>query len=176
MSPLIQSYYDQHNSLIEILEKQGEISLISIANDTFRRTLVLSIASYFEHEVCELLRKMTAARSTQDEIVCSFVNAKGIQRQYHTYFQWGGNNANQFFSLFGRVVRDKALKDIQENPDLLGSVRAFLELGALRNQLVHQKFLNFTVEKTPEEIIVLYRKATHFVVYLHSLLFPVLDD
>lgn len=41
-----------------------------------------------------------------------------------------------------------------------------MELGRLRNELVHKNFAAFSVEKTPDEIYSLYLKANDFILYL----------
>ena len=43
------------------------------------------------------------------------------------------------------------------------SVAAFLELGNERNRLVHQNYATFPMEKTLDEIYLLYRRALTFV-------------
>ena len=43
------------------------------------------------------------------------------------------------------------------------AIRAFLELGQMRNELVHENFATFALEKTSEEIYALYSKAVPFV-------------
>ena len=86
-----------------------------------------------------------------------------MSRQYHTWFQWDGSNANSFFGLFGSDFRDFMKERIREDEELDGSVRAFLELGRERNRLVHQDFGTFPLEKTTAEIHALYTRAMRFV-------------
>jgi len=42
------------------------------------------------------------------------------------------------------------------------ALEAFLELGFLRNCLVHQNFAGYVFEKTNEEVYQLYRQASVF--------------
>ena len=106
--------------------------------------------------------------SQEDERLISFVKKKGINMEYHTYFSWGekdepekpGKNANQFFSLFGENFKSKMNNTIRQNKDLDDSVKAFIELGHLRNILVHSNFAAYNFEnKTTDEIYLMYQKA-----------------
>ncbi len=56
--------------------------------------------------------------------------------------------------------------------DLSEAVAAFLELGDLRNLLVHENFAAYLLEKTSEEIYKLYRQALRFVGYIEGKLNP----
>ena len=50
------------------------------------------------------------------------------------------------------------------------NAKAFLELGMLRNNIVHRNFASFSLEKSFEEIIELYRKGNNFIRFIESLL------
>lgn len=52
---------------------------------------------------------------------------------------------------------------IAKESDLVDAIRSFLELGSLRNQLVHRDFANFPLDKTGQEIFELYKRAVRFV-------------
>jgi hypothetical protein len=53
--------------------------------------------------------------------------------------------------------------EIKNDAQLREAIRAFIELGRTRNQLVHQNFAIFPLEKTAEEIYNLYKNALLFV-------------
>jgi hypothetical protein len=65
--------------------------------------------------------------------------------------------------MFGDEFKIFMKQKIQSDPMLEKSIPAFVELGELRNLLVHQNFSEFTVEKTPQEIYGLYCDAIAFV-------------
>ncbi|MDI6797732.1 MAG: HEPN domain-containing protein, partial [Desulfatibacillaceae bacterium] len=96
-------------------------------------------------------------------LVTSFFKNKAVNRQYHTWFDWEANNANKFFSLFGSKFKDFMKYKVNNDSKLSDSISAFLELGNYRNQLVHQDFSSFPLEKTSKEIYQLYFKAFCFV-------------
>ena len=52
---------------------------------------------------------------------------------------------------------------VNKDTDLSSSISAFIEIGRERNRLIHQDFASFSLEKTSDEIYVLYRTALRFV-------------
>jgi HEPN superfamily RiboL-PSP-like protein len=155
--------YREASEVVEALQKTPEVSLQLVAADHFRKSLLLAAASYFEHLICDCVVKFVRERSGGSTLVESFVRNKAIARQYHTWFQWEGNNANQFFGLFGSDFKSAMGSRIREVEEMQSSVRAFLELGNERNRLVHQDYATFQMEKTLDEIYILYQSALKFV-------------
>jgi hypothetical protein len=125
-------------------------------------------ASFFEDEIHRILLEMVSDRSANDQLVHNFLRNKAIERQYHTYFQWRGNNANSFFGLFGEVFKDSAEQNIKNDPSLADAIKAFLELGNTRNELAHLNFASFALDMTVEEVYKKYQTAYQFVNYLES--------
>ena len=70
-------------------------------NDTYKKSLLLSVASFFEATITKAIHDYVDKKSRQTPEIVAFVDNKAIKRQYHTFFSWDGNNANQFFGLFG---------------------------------------------------------------------------
>ncbi|MEJ5178860.1 HEPN domain-containing protein [Erwinia sp. MYb416] len=149
--------------LIALLQKTQEISLISSAEENFKKSLLLAAASFFEKNMSDCVMDFVCESAGGGHIIASLVQNKAIKRQYHTWFSWDEKNANAFFSLFGQDFLQVAKIAVRENPALDSSIKAFLEVGRERNRLVHQDFGNFTLEKTTREIYDLYQEATYFV-------------
>lgn len=149
--------------LLDVLDEAGEVSLRAVADENLRKSLLLAAASYFERRMIEAVLSFVEDATGRNVLVAALVRNKVVSRQYHTWFQWDGNNANSFFGLFGSDFRDFMKARIAGDGALEDSVRAFLELGRERNRLVHQDFGVFPLEKTTEEIHALYRRAVLFV-------------
>lgn len=107
-------------------------------------------------------------KNSGSDLVTEFVRNKAVERQFHSYFGWSGNNANSFFGLFGRGFKSHMDRRVREEEEYRQAIRAFLELGNDRNRLVHQDFGTFSLEKTSEEIYSHYRQARLFVDSLES--------
>jgi hypothetical protein len=86
------------DQLLRILSSAGEISLRSSADDTYRKSLLLSVASYFEAKLTRIVIDFVEEQTADKHIVVSLVKNKAVSLQYHTWFDWEGNNANSFGS------------------------------------------------------------------------------
>ena len=164
---IVGTRYKEFKEMIDYLENNKEISLQIVADDNLKKVLLLSAASYFEDEIKELILNFVE-KNSNSPMIKSFVKNKAVERQYHTYFDWGTRNANRFFSLFGDEFKNQAKGDVKDNSELEKSIRDFLEIGNLRNELVHGNFAVSHIEKTVEEIYELYRSAHQFIDYLSS--------
>jgi hypothetical protein len=160
--------YEEACAIITSLQKTPEVSLQIAAADHLRKALLLAAASFFEHQVCDCVLEFVRDCSGGSPLVESFVRNKAIARQYHSWFKWDEGNANQFFGLFGAAFRSTMTGRVKQSEELRASVRAFLEVGNERNRLVHQDYATFPLEKTLDEIYVLYRTAMQFVLHLPS--------
>ncbi|MFW9260388.1 HEPN domain-containing protein [Nostoc sp. CALU 546] len=163
---IVDRIYQDNLDLLKFLEEKNEPSFMVQFNTVFTKTLLLSAASYFEHEICRMVQTFIEYKTQNDECIVSIVKQKAIERQYHTYFDWEGRNANKFFSLFGKTFKENRLKDVKKDTNLDSAIKSFLELGNERNKLVHQNFADCTIEKTAEEVYKLYQQATLFIDFL----------
>lgn len=159
----IDRIYGDIDQLLLLLSSTGEISLRSSADDTCRKSLLLSVASYFEVRLSQIVIEFVEEQTCDKHIVVSLVKSKAISRQYHTWFDWEQNNANKFFALFGNEFKESVTKVVKEDQNLDASIKSFLELGRDRNRLVHQDYASFPLEKTSAEIYQSYQSALRFV-------------
>jgi len=152
------------SALLTVLHEKQEISLLSSVDDNWRKALLLSAASHFEYRMTSFIIEFVNDTTGGNSLVTTFVKNKAVSRQFHTWFNWGDANANSFFGLFGSDFRTFMQDKVRRNEELSLSIKAFLELGAERNRLVHQDYGTFPMEKTADEIYGLYKKALMFVV------------
>lgn len=160
---IIDTLYEENKKLLAYLREQQEITSISNVDSHFRKVLLLSAASYFESIIKNDIIVFVQNYTKSANLILEFIKNKAVERQYHTYFSWSSGNANSFFGLFGSDFREYMAKEIKASPELKDGIGAFMELGELRNFLVHQNFAIFPLEKTSEEIYQLYVKARLFV-------------
>lgn len=164
----IQRFINNYSELYEFLVKQNEISQSIQVNEHYRKILLLSCASYYEKQIIQIIKNFVESK-TEDERILSFINNKAINRQYHTYFQWEQtNNINNFLGLFGEEFKKTVSKEIKANEDLSKQIKAFIEIGAERNKMVHQNFLEYKLEKTFDEIVALHKDAICFIDFIKS--------
>ena len=171
MSPtIVDSLHTEFAAILAFLEKEDEVSWRSTVDDSFKKVLLIATASHFERSIQETILDFVQQIAGKDHPLTSLVQNKVIGRQYHTWFDWKTNNANQFFGLFGDAFKNNMKEKIGNDDNLDSSIKAFMEIGRERNRLLHEDFGNFTLEKTSEEIYKLYSSANGFVEWFPSAL------
>lgn len=163
---IIDTLYADISALLRQLQEKGEVSLQSFADSNLRKVLVLSAASWFEVRICEAVRQFAAVHSNGHPGIEGIIKRKAIDRQYHMYFDWNNRKPGPFYALFGEDCGEQLKTLINGDTKLKGSLSAFLELGDLRNELVHENFGAFSFEKTADEVYRLYQCSEEFVLFV----------
>jgi hypothetical protein len=170
---IIEKYYADHSELLDYLTISHQTSLQLVAQESFRRSLVLSIGSYFESNIKKLIEEFVKIQSANCPELISLVRITAVERQYHTLFDWDDKKINKFLSFFGADFKAKCATEIAANTELTDSARAFMQLGTLRNVIVHQNYLTVRIDKTASEILDDYHKATLIISFLSERLLKV---
>ena len=163
MPTVVDTLYEDHLALSQLLASAAEPSLQVAANDSYRKSLVLAAASFFEHAIMEALSEFISTTGRGDARLISLCKKKAIDQKYFTYFEFKDRNCNGFFAIFGPAFRAAMVAAVDADPKLDEGAQAFLDLGRLRNELVHRNFAAFPLDKTAEEIYQLYQRALVFV-------------
>jgi len=161
MSCPINKLYNDFESLKSYLLTNKELDYLNTVEKQFTKNLIISSASFLESYTQDILIDFVESTSNH-QLITSFFKNKAISRQYHTYFDWNGKNANSFLGLFGIDFRDTIKAKIKEEK-YEQYIKDFLELGKIRNELVHQNFTLYTTDKTTKEIIELFNSAYKFL-------------
>jgi hypothetical protein len=169
MHSLLKRLVDESEELRGYLSAQSQISLLRSAEDNSRKSLVLSAASLFEHRITEAILSYADRASGSDGCVTSLIRNKAVKRQFHTFFNWEDKKAGSFYTLLGEELGGKLKSDCTKSPGK-EQVEAFLEIGHLRNCLVHQNYAEFLLDKSADEIRELCEKADKFVAQVEALL------
>ena len=170
MTSVIDRLLRERDDLIQFLEHNDQPSFRVAADAVLLKTLMLSAASYFELRITAAIKMHTRAVPEQSASVLGLIESKAIKRQYHTFFDWDANNANRFFSLFGSDCKQWLKNQVANDAELARGIRAFLEIGQLRNEMVHEDFGTYELNKTAREIKQLYDEALIFVDQIPRLL------
>ncbi len=157
-----------HRELVEYLESGNSLLLRDRAESAFAKTLLIAAASYFEGRLTQMIIDLYLEMTQGVEELAEFVKRQAIGRRFAQLFQWGsdespGRNANSFYILFGDGFSAHMKQRVQDNRDFDESVKAFLEIGNLRNQMVHENYADFQLNKTVEDVYSLYTRAARFV-------------
>lgn len=170
-SAKIAALHDEYSELIAFCRSNKQVSFEMYINDIYKKSLLLSAASFFEATITKTIHDYIETKSRQTPEIVAFVDNKAIKRQYHTFFNWEGNNANQFFGLFGEDFKQRAREKIR-SMTLDEAENAFMAVGRERNRLVHQNYVEAQINDTFEEIWSKYIKACDFVELIVQLLSP----
>ena len=154
---------EEHQELMDYLQSTDDTSLQIRIEAAFVKALLLSASSYFEDRMTSGIMQVFKYGTNGSDVLVSFVRIMAIERKYHQWFDWRARNANRFFGAFGPAFSEYLKQKVSSDPTFDDSIKAFLELGNLRNQLVHENFALFKLEKTVAEVFVQYEKANKFV-------------
>ncbi|MCH9030983.1 MAG: hypothetical protein IIB00_01805 [candidate division Zixibacteria bacterium] len=168
-SDTIESIHKQTGLIVEFLASKGETTFQVTADETFRKSMILGAASYFESKIVFEIETLVTSNCDNKELVLEFVRAKGLKRKYHLLFDWDRPSANHFFATFGKRFVEFMKDKIANDATLSESIRDFMKLGKLRNDLVHGNFALYSLTLTSEELLALYKSANVFVDSLSSL-------
>lgn len=183
----VEQLKSEYDELVEYLTTQ-QPSLLNDLNKNFRKVLLLSAGSYFESQTIGILTDFVRTKSNNDERIMNFLEKQAISGRYHQLFDWGRQdmpdeytkNANKFFSFFGIDFKKQIELELKPKPNetladkiirenIIGSIEAFMQIGHLRNILVHSNFAAYNYDqKTTDEIYSLFQKAEPFLNYLKN--------
>ena len=157
-----------HRELVEYLESANSLLLRDRVESAFAKTLLIAAASYFEVRLTQMIIDLYLEITQGAEELAEFVKRQAIGRRFAQLFQWGSDgsparNANSFYILFGEGFSAHMKQRVQEDRDFDESVKAFLEIGNLRNQMVHEDYADFQLNKTVGDVYSLYIRAARFV-------------
>lgn len=159
----VDTIYKEFKDAASVLESARELSLMVVLESHLRKTLLLSAASYFEYTITRQVVDFVDEVGSKDKLINAVVYNMAVSRQYHNWFDWKVSNANKFFSIFGENFKSHMTKIIREDDKLETSIKSFMEIGRDRNQLVHNDYASFLINKTPDEIYEMYKNASLFV-------------
>ena len=96
-------------------------------------------------------------------MLSEFVKNQALDRKYHQLFNWRAKHANSFFGLLGEGFKSHMRGVIESNPSYEKAEAAFVELGRLRNQAIHENLATFSLEKNAGDILDLYEESQRFL-------------
>ena len=133
---IIDKSYEDNESLRLYLAERNEISLLRTVDDSFRKTLVLSAASLFEHQITDALHNYCVHKTGSDACVLALVRIKVLTRQYHTYFEWESRGgAGPFFKLLGEEMGQRLKAQSKLEPLKISRLRHSLSWGLCETAL-----------------------------------------
>lgn len=161
---LIESNINDYRELEKYLKDNSQFSFLTTVQNFTLKSIILSIASYYESAIVNLIHE--SLETEKSELLKYFLQKTAFERKYHQLFSWDSNNINSFFSLFGPNFKNFAEKAVKADEAFAECIKAFLELGATRNSMVHSNFLTFNLEWTIEEVELKFHQSLEVLVKL----------
>lgn len=155
----VESLYADYLALEQ--ELRGSPSGLTALNRSYHKHLLMAAASGLEGDVKRLVPQLF--QKYGDEQLATFVSKRVMARSYHTLFDWSAGNANAFFGSFGDGCSAAFKGAMKEEVELKEQHDAFIKLGQLRNQVVHNDYASASIDSTPEEIMSRYALALKFI-------------
>lgn len=140
-----------------------ELSARTSINEIGGKSLILATGSHFENELRKSIISFAEECSGNNDLLKNFIDLQALDRKYHTLFNWESNNANSFFSKFGGDFKNYMIDEIKKDSELDVSIKVFLFLGNLRNQIAHKDYASFALGDTPENYYEKYKVARYFI-------------
>jgi hypothetical protein len=159
-------FYESSKNLINFLDTNKQVSYRNDVDNSFKKVLTLSAASYFEGRIKSMLMEFIAERSSNDVLVTTFVNNKAIADKYFQLFDFRNRQINGFFSCFGEEFKKYMIQCLKEDSEMKKASDSFLEIGHWRDRLVHQNFAEYDFQKTGDEVYQLFNDARKFVPFI----------
>lgn len=157
------------DSIKGFLTEKGEISLVVIAEDVWRKSILIAAASHFEHELGVVIARSAQRFEIPGKFV-SLIDSKAISRQFYNYFDFKSSNTNKLFNSFGPECKDKAESKIKSSEKIRVAQSSFLKICSLRNQMVHSNYAAFSIDLTADEIYVMYRQGCRFIEFFEAII------
>lgn len=152
---------------LEELAQEGHLQLasLSLLTTALSKHAVVSAASFYERRVLELL---LALFTDAPIAIREFVQRKALDRQFMNLFDFKSTNANTLFKLFGQDASVELKKSVEQDPELPGAIRAFLQICGERNRLVHNDFSSLETDLSVGDVISLMTAADRFLGWLED--------
>lgn len=155
----VASLYEDYLGLVDALAQESPSGLAAL-NRSYHKHLLMAAASSLENRVKSLLPDIFVRLGRPE--LGAFVERQVTSRGYHTLFDWRTGRAQGFFASFGQACGAAFRADLKSDSRLLAEHDAFMRLGQLRNEVVHNDYASRTIDLTPLEVMELYAVASGF--------------
>ncbi|MDP3951732.1 HEPN domain-containing protein [Microbacterium sp.] len=155
----VEAIYADYQALVD--EVAASPSGLSAVNRIYNKHLLVAAASSLEDFVKDSVPAIFSRQG--NERIGTFISKQVFVRGYHTLFDWKNQTAQPFFASFGVECATAFKAAVRADEELKTEHDAFMLLGLLRNEVVHNDFASKSIAHTPAEVIGKYRSGLLFV-------------
>lgn len=156
------NYFENIRLIDEKLGLEGNVSLASEYKQLYIKIFLVASANSFERCFLRVIPEILGFNN--DSIHAEFVKNQALTRKYHTLFSWDKNNANAFFSLFGKKFKEHIENYRKSGVKFSDYEKAFLLLGKYRNAIVHDGITLYSVEMSLDAGYQLFEDSIQFCI------------
>lgn len=131
-------------------------------NSLFTKAFTVACGNAFERK---LTSQIPTILSSDNQLALNFLQKQALDRKYHTLFDWDQKNANKFFGLFGNDFKSFVNDLIQNDDQVKQQQKDFLELGKLRNLIVHKGIDAYSLTSDLDTIKLKFDNSLEFAVF-----------
>lgn len=164
---LMYSDYIKDNQALNILLTTNVelASLYSGYNNLFTKSFVIACSNSFEKKWLDFLPNFL---SGHNPLTKSFIRTQAVDRKFHTMFDWKNKSAGPFYGAFGENFKKFIAKKIKADGTLKSQQDAFLELGQLRNLIVHEGIHTYSLQRDIKSIYELFKDSLKYSVFVYD--------
>lgn len=167
-APIEELYESLKDQELRIL-REIEIADLQALQRVWVKYLILAASSYFEAEIKAHITEFVSHVSNKNASVLKIIKKQLLARHYHTIIDWKEETKLSSFCNFFSIDINKCA-DSEVRIRLEAEFTEFLNLGILRNDLIHKDLITFNVELTIEDVYKKYKSANGFVRYFPKML------
>ncbi|MCM1960053.1 MULTISPECIES: HEPN domain-containing protein [Acinetobacter] len=164
---LMYNNYIQDNKALNILlsDNVDLASFYSGYNNLYTKSFVIACSNSFEKKWLDFLPNFL---SGNNPLTKSFIKTQAVDRKFHTMFDWKNKSAGPFYGAFGESFKKYIADQIKSDSNLKLKQDAFLELGQLRNLIVHEGIHNYSLQREIQSIYKLFEDSLEYSVFIYD--------
>lgn len=161
--------YREYNEMVSTVGGSSPSALTAL-NRVYPKHILIAAASSLEDHVKVRLLPELFERYGNVEIR-EFLSASVLKRGYHGLFEWSNDSASKLFSAFGAEAKARFKERTRTDPIFDDGQRSFMQLGRLRNELVHNDYVSRSITVTPGDVHIMYKKSLGFLERIELIVF-----
>lgn len=163
---MYENYEEDNKALNGILTSNIElVSFYTGYNSLFTKMFAIACSNSFEKKWLDFLPNFL---SGNNPLTKSFIRTQAVDRKFHTMFDWKNKSAGPFYGAFGEGFKKFIANKIKGDSILKSKQDAFLELGQLRNLIVHEGIHNFSLQRDIKSIYELFNESLDYSVFIYE--------
>lgn len=164
---LMYTDYIADNKIVNemLFQNTDLVSFYSNYNNLYTKMFLIACSNSFEKKWLEFLPNFLGG---DNPLTKSFIKTQAVDRKFHTMFDWKNKSAGPFYGAFGDGFKKYVAAIIKSDDTLKAKEMAFLELGQLRNLIVHEGIHNYSLQRDIISIYNIFNESLDYSVFIYE--------